>query len=105
MKTITSNTKPTTTKAAYEPLSNDGYNYLWQLTNLGAIIPAFKGMLIFKDGFARSVYAGNKDGVESRIKNTLADMEKKLNIEIEKMFSQNTQTPLNPLRLLLFQSL
>ena len=81
MKTITSKTKPTDTEAAYVPLSNDGYNYLWQLTNLGAIIPAFKGMLIFKDGFARSVYADQKDGVQSRIKNTLADMERKLNIE------------------------
>ena len=81
MKTITSKTKPSDTEAAYVPLSNDGYNYLWQLTNLDTVIPAFKGMTIIKDGFARSVYAGQKDGVESRVKNTLADFERKMGIE------------------------
>jgi len=80
-KTITSKTKPSDTKEPYVPLSNDGYNYLWQLTNLGTVIPAFKGMTIIKDGFARSVYAGQKDGVESRVKNTLADFERKMGIE------------------------
>tara|TARA_B100000470_G_scaffold31308_1_gene21001 strand:- start:361 stop:954 length:594 start_codon:yes stop_codon:yes gene_type:complete len=81
MKTITSKTKPSDTKEPYVPLSDDGYNYLWQLTNLGTVIPAFKGMTIIKDGFARSVYAGQKDGVESRVKNTLADFERKMGIE------------------------
>ena len=78
---ITSKTKPTATIEIYNKKSNEGYNYLWQLMNLGTVIPAFKGMTVVKDGFARSVYAGNFDGVESRIKNTLADIERKLNIE------------------------
>ncbi len=80
-KIITSKTIPATTDAEYVELSDEGYNYLWQLTNLGSVIPAFKGMTIIKDGFARSVYAGQKDGVESRVKNTLADFERKMGIE------------------------
>jgi hypothetical protein len=80
-KIITSKTKPTATVEVYKKKSDEGYNYLWQLTNLGSVIPAFKGMIIIKDGFARSIYTGNLDGVESRVKNTLADFERKLNIE------------------------
>ena len=80
-KILTSKCKPALTVEVYQKKSNEGYNYLWQLMNLGDVIPAFKGMIIIKDGFARSIYAGNKDGVESRIKNTLADFERKLNIE------------------------
>ena len=80
-KIITSKTIPASTDAEYVELSDEGYNYLWQLLNLGTVIPAFKGMIIIKDGFARSVYRNQKDGVESRVKNTLADFERKMGIE------------------------
>ena len=81
MKTnITSKTKTSLSEFDYD--ERNGYNYLWQLVNLGAIIPAFKGMQIVKIGFAKRTYkSGMAHGVESRVKNTLYDIERKMGIE------------------------
>jgi|TARA_B110000263_G_C15208108_1_gene463891 hypothetical protein len=81
MKTaITSKTKVSPSEFDYDECN--GYNYLWQLVNLGSIIPAFKGMQIVKIGFAKRTYkSGMAHGVESRVKNTLYDIERKMGIE------------------------
>ncbi|HIG57989.1 MAG TPA: hypothetical protein EYQ21_01125 [Flavobacteriales bacterium] len=81
MKTnITSKTKVSASEFEYDECN--GYNYLWQLVNLGSIIPAFKGMQIVKIGFAKRTYkSGLAHGVESRVKNTLYDIERKMGIE------------------------
>jgi hypothetical protein len=78
---ITSKTKPSKSAYPYVDGSNDGYNYLWRLVNLGSVIPAFARMTTVKIGFAQRTYSDGTHGVESRVKNTLADMERKLNIE------------------------
>ena len=54
---------------------------MWQLVNLGSIIPAFKGMTIVKVGFAKRTYSDLTHGVETRVKNTLYDIERKMGIE------------------------
>ena len=78
--TITSNTNTSLSEFDYDECN--GYNYLWQLVNLGSIIPAFKGMTICKIGFAKRTYkSGLRHGVESRVKNTLYDIERKMGIE------------------------
>lgn len=60
---------------------NRAYNYLWELLNLGDYIPAFVGMRIIKNGFARLTYKKrNGDGVESRIIQTLGAMERSFGI-------------------------
>ena len=56
-------------------------NYLWELMNLSDYVPAFVGMSIFKDGFAKECYSGGFNGVQSRIINTLADMERSFSLE------------------------
>ena len=71
---ITSISKPETSTGS--PFADLGYNYLWELINLGEFVPAFVGMQIFKDGFAKECYSGGFNGVQSRIINTLADMER-----------------------------
>ena len=71
---ITSLTKPE--KSNGSPFADLGYNYLWELLNLGDFVPAFVGMDIFKDGFAKECYSGGFNGVQSRIMNTLGDMER-----------------------------
>ena len=71
---ITSISKPETSTGS--PFADLGYNYLWELINLGEYVPAFVGMQIFKDGFAKECYSGGFNGVQSRIINTLADMER-----------------------------
>ena len=77
---ITSKTNTSLSEFDYDECN--GYNYLWQLTNLGSIIPAFKGMTICKIGFAKRTYkSGLRHGVESRVKNTLYDIERKMGIE------------------------
>jgi hypothetical protein len=82
MKTnITSKTKPSKSAYPYVDGSNDGYNYLWRLVNLSAVIPAFARMTLLKDGFAQRTYSDGTHGVESRVKNTLADIERKMGIE------------------------
>lgn len=80
-KEITAKTIPTKSEFPYEQGSNHGYNYLWQLMNLDSVIPAFAGMTILKDGFAQRTYSTGKHGVESRVKNTVIDIENKLGIK------------------------
>ena len=80
MKNLTAKSRPSKSDGEYS--EDRAYNYLWELLNLGDYIPAFAGMRIFKDGFARYTYKkGNWNGVESRIKQTLQDMERTLNLE------------------------
>jgi hypothetical protein len=80
MKILTSRTRPAKSDGEYA--EDRAYNYLWELLNLGLFIPAFAGMRIFKDGFARYTYKkGNWNGVETRIKQTLRDMERTLNLD------------------------
>ena len=76
---ITSLTRPE--KSNGSPFADLGYNYLWELLNLGDFVPAFVGMKIFKDGFAKECYSGGFNGVQSRIMNTLADMERSFSLE------------------------
>lgn len=76
---ITSLTQPE--KSNGSPFADLGYNYLWELLNLGDFVPAFVGMEIFKDGFAKECYSGGFNGVQSRIMNTLADMERSFSLE------------------------
>ena len=76
---ITSISKPETSTGS--PFADLGYNYLWELINLGEFVPAFVGMQIFKDGFAKECYSGGFNGVQSRIINTLADMERSFTLE------------------------
>jgi len=45
------------------------------------VIPVFSGMCVIKDGFAKLVRSGDKDGVQSRIIETLKEMEISFNIE------------------------
>ena len=76
---ITSLTRPE--KSNGSPFADLGYNYLWELLNLGDFVPAFVGMDIFKDGFAKECYSGGFNGVQSRIMNTLGDMERSFSLE------------------------
>jgi len=80
MKTITSKTTPVMSGYPYRKKTNDGVNYLWQLLNPEMVEGVLNGYDITKMGFAKRTYKGGYDGVENRIKNTLADMEKKLNL-------------------------
>ena len=48
---LTSESRAVKSDGIYE--ENRAYNYLWELLNLGVYIPAFLGMRIFKNGFAR----------------------------------------------------
>ena len=42
---ITSISKPETSNGS--PFADLGYNYLWELVNIGDYVPAFDGMSIF----------------------------------------------------------
>ena len=76
---LTSESRAVKSDGIYE--ENRAYNYLWELLNLGVYIPAFLGMRIFKNGFARFTYKKrNGNGVESRVIQTLTDMERSLGI-------------------------
>jgi len=79
MKRLTSLSIPATRIG--DPWADTGANYLWRCYNLGAVIPVFSGMCIIKDGFAKLVRSGDKDGVQSRIIETLKEMEISFNIE------------------------
>ena len=79
MKRLTSLSTPATRIG--DPWADTGANYLWRCYNLGAVIPVFSGMCIIKDGFAKLVRSGDKDGVQSRIIETLKEMEISFNIE------------------------
>ena len=63
------------------PYADLGYNYLWELVNVGDFVPAFVGMSIFKDGFAKECYSGGWKGVQSRIINTLDDIDRSFSLE------------------------
>ena len=76
---LSSKSRPVKSDGEYD--EDRAYNYLWELINLGDFIPAFLGMRIFKDGFARYTYSNGWNGVESRIKQTLRDMERTLNLD------------------------
>ena len=76
---LTSKSRPVKSDGEYS--EDRAYNYLWELLNLGDHVPAFDGMRIFKDGFARYTYSNGWDGVESRIKQTLRDMERTLHLD------------------------
>ena len=76
---LSSNSKPENSNGS--PYADLGYNYLWELVNLGEFVPAFVGLSIFKDGFAKECYSGGFNGVQSRIINTLADMERSFSLE------------------------
>lgn len=77
---ITSKTIPVKSEFPFIENSNDGINYLWQLLNPEIVEGVLNGFDVSKDGFAKRVYKGGFDGVESRLKNTLADMENKLKL-------------------------
>ena len=79
MKKLTSLSTPATRIG--DPWADTGANYLWRCYNLGAVIPAFRNMTIVKDGFAKLVRSGDKDGVQSRIIETLKELEDSLGIE------------------------
>ena len=79
MKKLTSLSTPATRIG--DPWADTGANYLWRCYNLGAVIPAFRNMTIVKDGFAKLVRSGDKDCVQSRIIETLKEMEISFNIE------------------------
>ena len=57
------------------PFDDFGFNYLWRLHGLGVHVPAFRGMTIIKNGFAKYCRAGGFNGVESRIIETLRNIE------------------------------
>ncbi len=48
---LSSKSRPVKSDGEYD--EDRAYNYLWELINLGDFVPAFAGMRIFKDGFAR----------------------------------------------------
>ena len=79
MKKLTSLSIPATRIG--DPWADTGANYLWRCYNLGSVIPVFSGMCVIKDGFAKLVRSGDKDGVQSRIIETLKEMEISFNIE------------------------
>lgn len=57
------------------PFDDFGFNYLWKLHGLGKHVPAFRNMTIIKNGFAKYCRAGGFSGVESRIIETLRNIE------------------------------
>ena len=77
---LTSKTIPVMSGFPYEAKTDKGINYLWQLLNPEIVGGVLVGFDVSKDGFAKRTYKGGYDGVENRIKNTLADMENKLNL-------------------------
>ena len=62
------------------PFDDFGFNYLWRLHGLGKYMPAFRGMCIIKNGFAKYCRAGGFNGVESRIIETLRGIEESLDV-------------------------
>ena len=62
------------------PFDVFGFNSLWRLHGLGKYMPAFRGMCIIKNGFAKYCRAGGFNGVESRIIETLRGIEESLDV-------------------------
>lgn len=77
---ITSKTTVQKSEFPFEENSDNGINYLWQLLNPEVLCSGLLDYSVLKDGFAKRTYTGDKAGVESRIKNTLYDMERKAGI-------------------------
>jgi hypothetical protein len=73
MKTLNSTMSPNSIDGS--PFDDFGFNYLWRLKGLGKLVPAFAGMCIIKNGFAKYCRAGGFNGVESRIIETLRNIE------------------------------
>jgi len=78
MKTLKSTMSPNSIDGS--PFDDFGFNYLWRLKGLGKLVPAFAGMCIIKNGFAKYCRAGGFNGVESRIIETLRNAEESLNL-------------------------
>ena len=73
MKTLKSTDSPNEIDGS--PIDDFGFNYLWRLRGLGNLVPAFAGMCVLKNGFAKYCRAGGFNGVESRIIETLRGIE------------------------------
>ncbi len=73
MKTLNSKMSPNNIDGS--PFDDFGFNYLWRLRGLGKHVPAFAGMCVLKNGFAKYCRAGGFNGVESRIIETLRGIE------------------------------
>jgi hypothetical protein len=78
MITIKSTQSPN--KIDGSPFDDFGFNYLWRLRGLGKYVPAFSGMCVLKNGFAKYCRAGGFNGVESRIIETLRNTEDSFNL-------------------------
>ena len=78
MITIKSTNSPNSIDGS--PFDDFGFNYLWRLRGLGKHMPAFRGMCIVKNGFAKYCRAGGFNGVESRIIETLRGIEESLDV-------------------------
>tara|TARA_B100000029_G_scaffold459632_1_gene489953 strand:+ start:39 stop:605 length:567 start_codon:yes stop_codon:yes gene_type:complete len=63
------------------PYDDFGFNYLWKLHGLQFHVPAFAGMNIIKNGFAKYCRSGGFSGVESRIIETLKGIEDSFGID------------------------
>ena len=78
MKTLTSTATPNEIDGS--PFDDFGFNYLWRLHGLENHIPAFAGMNIIKNGFAKYCRSGGFSGVEARIIETLKNIEESFQI-------------------------
>jgi len=78
METLNSKMSPNSIDGS--PFDDFGFNYLWRLHGLGKHVPAFRGMCVIKNGFAKYCRAGGFNGVESRIIETLRGIEESLAI-------------------------
>ena len=74
MKTLKSTSIPNEIDGS--PFDDFGFNYLWRLRGLGKLVPAFAGMCVLKNGFAKYCRSGGFSGVEARIIETLRGIEK-----------------------------
>ena len=73
MKTLKSTSTPNEIDGS--PFDDFGFNYLWRLRGLGKLVPAFAGMCVLKNGFAKYCRTGGFSGVEARIIETLRGIE------------------------------
>lgn len=78
MLTIKSTQSPNSIDGS--PFDDFGFNYLWRLRGLGKYVPAFSGMCVLKNGFAKYCRAGGFNGVESRIIETLRNIEESFDL-------------------------
>ena len=78
MKTLKSTDTPNEIDGT--PFDDFGFNYLWRLHGLENHVPAFTGMNIIKNGFAKYCRSGGFSGVEARIIETLKGIEESFEI-------------------------